>query len=75
MGIVRLISCTTAHNEQSIHYQESYGFKQYGLLTNAGYKNGQWYNVAWLEKQINSFDHPRRLTLEDVRAEFEQRMQ
>ena len=75
MGIVRLISCTTASNDHSLAYQKSYGFRQFGLLFKAGYKNGQWYDVAWMEKQINSFDHPQRLSLEDIRAEFEQRME
>lgn len=70
MGIVRLISCTTASNQASLDYQTEHGFRQYGLLAKAGYKNGKWYDVAWMEKQIASFEHPERLSLEDVRQEF-----
>ncbi|MBF0578912.1 N-acetyltransferase [Erysipelotrichaceae bacterium RD49] len=70
MGIVRLISCTTASNQASLHYQIKQGFRPYGLLAKAGYKNGKWYDVTWMEKQIASFEHPERLSLEDVRQEF-----
>lgn len=63
MGIVRLVSCTTAGNEPSLGYQKRHGFKQFGYLENAGYKNGEWHAVAWLEKQINPYENPHRCPL------------
>lgn len=70
MGICRLISCTTANNQASMNYQEKYGFKEYGLLKDAGYKNDKWYDVAWMEKRIRPYTDPFRKSLEDVRPEF-----
>lgn len=71
MGICRLISCTTANNAQSMSYQQKHGFHEFGLLKDAGYKNGQWYDVAWMEKRIRSGTDPFRKSLMDILPEFE----
>ncbi len=67
MGICRLISCTTADNEASMEYQKRKGFVPYGLLKDAGFKNGKWHDVAWLEKRISNTQTPKRIPLDDIR--------
>lgn len=67
MGFVRLISCTTSGNEASLRFQIEHGFREYGRLPKAGYKNGIWHDVSWLEKQIGSWKNPVRCSLWEAR--------
>ncbi len=70
MGICRLISCTTADNKASIDYQKRHGFTPFGLLKDAGFKNGKWWDVAWLEKRISDTDSPCRIPLKSIRDQI-----
>ena len=38
------------------------GFTEAGVLTDAGWKNGQWRDVVWMQKRLNeSTDAPREV--------------
>lgn len=71
MGICRLISCTTATNQESLAYQAKHGFEEFGLLKNAGFKQDAFHDVAWLVKVINPTTKPWRKTFSQVRKQFE----
>lgn len=52
------IACTEQEDEYltnaSIHYHEHLGYRMVGWFTNCGYKFHRWYNLAWMEKEIES---------------------
>lgn len=71
MGICCLITNTTANNQESLAYQAKYGFKQFGMLPDAGFKNGKWHGIVWQQKRISHTDAPKRIPLDQVRRNFE----
>jgi len=48
----------TLPNEKSRRLHEKMGFHVAGILHNAGYKNGQWRDVCWFEKQLGEYEIP-----------------
>ncbi|MDD1782844.1 N-acetyltransferase family protein [Enterovibrio sp. ZSDZ35] len=50
--IHRVYSVITLPNPASLKLHEKFGFKQVGILSEAGYKFEQYYSVAILEKSI-----------------------
>ena len=52
------IACTEQEDEYltnaSIHYHEHLGYRMVGWFTNCGYKFHRWYNLAWMEKRLES---------------------
>ena len=51
-GITMLYSCITLGNEHSIKMHEALGYRLIGTFSKSGYKNGQWLDTVWLEKQL-----------------------
>ena len=51
-GVTMAYSCITAGNDHSIKMHEALGYRLIGTFTNSGYKNGQWLDTVWLEKQL-----------------------
>lgn len=51
-GITMLCSCITLGNEHSIKMHEALGYRLIGTFSKSGYKNGQWLDTVWLEKQL-----------------------
>ena len=51
-GITMLYSCITLGNEHSIKMHEALGDRLIGTFSKSGYKNGQWLDTVWLEKQL-----------------------
>ncbi|MGM9570256.1 MAG: GNAT family N-acetyltransferase [Phascolarctobacterium sp.] len=51
-GITMLYSCITLGNEHSIKMHEALGYRLIGTFTKSGYKNGQWLDTVWLEKEL-----------------------
>lgn len=56
--VVNLYACVTYPNERSISMHESLGYNFVGKFHAAGFKNGEWHDVCWLEKQIISTSSP-----------------
>ena len=54
-GVTMLYSCITVGNDHSIKMHEALGYRLIGTFTNSGYKNGQWLDTVWLEKQLQDF--------------------
>ena len=51
-GVTMAYSCITVGNAHSIKMHEALGYRLIGTFTNSGYKNGQWLDTVWLEKQL-----------------------
>ena len=52
MGLRNAFGCVTLPNPASERLHLSLGFKLAGRFADAGFKNGQWHDVAWFQKQI-----------------------
>ena len=51
-GVTMAYSCITVGNDHSVKVHEALGYRLIGTFTNSGYKNGQWLDTVWLEKQL-----------------------
>ena len=51
-GVTMAYSCITVGNDHSIKMHEALGYRLIGTFTNSGYKNRQWLDTVWLEKQL-----------------------
>ena len=51
-GVTMAYSCITLGNEHSNKMHEALGYRLIGTFPNSGYKNGQWLDTVWLEKQL-----------------------
>lgn len=45
----------TLPNPGSVAFHEAFGFERVALLSDAGYKLGEWHDVAWFERRLR--DH------------------
>ena len=54
-GVTMAYSCITVGNDHSIKMHEALGYRLIGTFTNSGYKNGQWLDTVWLEKQLQPY--------------------
>lgn len=58
-GVRMAYSCITLPNPASTGLHAAMGFTEAGVLTDAGWKNGQWRDVVWMQKRLNeSADTP-----------------
>ena len=61
-GVRMAYSCITLPNPASTGLHATMGFAEAGVLTDAGWKNGQWRDVVWMQKRLNeSTDAPREV--------------
>lgn len=69
-GYARLYAVITLPNEASVRLHESFGFKEFALYKNVGYKLGQWQNVGWWELDLIEDEHKPfgPLPFEDVKS-------
>ena len=54
-GVRNMYGCVTVPNAASEGLHRSMGFRLVGIYRNAGFKGGQWHDVAWFEKAIEEF--------------------
>ena len=50
--VKNLYACITGDNEHSIGLHQSLGYQLVGTFTRAGFKQGRWLDVVWLEKAL-----------------------
>ena len=55
-GVRTAYGCVTMPNERSERLHTGLGFRKIGIFRDAGYKCGQWHDVAWFEKALISTD-------------------
>ena len=56
MGIVQVVSAITGKNEKNLKFHEKTGFIKIGHFPNIGYKMGEWHDIIWMNKTINSIE-------------------
>ncbi|MFZ2967027.1 MAG: N-acetyltransferase family protein [Leuconostoc falkenbergense] len=56
--VVNIMACITGSNKISIAFHEHLGYETVGIFKKVGFKNNQWLDICWLEKQISSPIHP-----------------
>ena len=56
MGIVQVLSAITGKNKKSLRFHEKNGFIKIGHFPNIGYKMGEWHDIIWMNKTINSIE-------------------
>ena len=56
MGVVQVLSAITGKNEKSLKFHEKNGFTKIGHFPNVGYKMGEWHDIIWMNKTINSIE-------------------
>ena len=57
-GYRMLFALITGENTQSLAFHEKCGYAFAGKLQTAGYKNGRWCSVFWMEKQLQIVENP-----------------
>lgn len=50
--IINANACIAYPNPESIAFHERLGYKNVAHFTSCGYKQGQWYDMVWLEKML-----------------------
>lgn len=55
-GIKTVYGAVTVPNKKSEGLHLGLGFKSLGIFHNTGYKNNEWHDVEWFEKQIAEYN-------------------
>jgi len=58
-GYATIVAGIDAANTKSIHLHETLGFVSAGLIHKAGYKFGQWLDLAFYQLMLDGPDNPR----------------
>jgi len=56
MEIVQILSAITGKNKKSLRFHEKNGFTKIGHFPKVGYKMGEWHDIIWMNKTINSIE-------------------
>ena len=51
-NICNLCACIAYPNPESIAFHESFGYKTVAHFHASGYKQGKWYDMVWMEKEL-----------------------
>ncbi|MCD7802119.1 MAG: N-acetyltransferase family protein [Clostridiales bacterium] len=57
-GVQAVYGCITSPNPASVALHERLSFRYCGVFHRTGYKDGQWWDVLWYEKQIGAGGTP-----------------
>lgn len=60
-GVRTVYGCVTSPNPRSERLHERLGFRSVGVFRRAGFKNGEWHDVVWFEKELGAYDQPAPL--------------
>lgn len=58
-GIRTVYGVITGGNPISLRFHEKLGFSLIATFSKVGYKNGQWLDVHWVQKEIGTYDVPQ----------------
>lgn len=51
-NICNLCACIAYPNPESIAFHESFGYRTVAHFHASGYKQGKWYDMVWMEKEL-----------------------
>ncbi|MFC4760504.1 GNAT family N-acetyltransferase [Fructobacillus durionis] len=57
-NVVNVCACVTGQNQNSIAFHEHMGYEIVGQFKHIGFKEGQWLDTFWLQKELNCPDVP-----------------
>ena len=57
-NIINVYAIISGGNNHSIAMHEKIGFENVATFKNTGYKNGQWIDLVWLQKTLNTYSTP-----------------
>jgi phosphinothricin acetyltransferase len=57
-GCRKVFAVVTSANEASVRFHEALGYRQMAIYKDVGFKLGAWYDVIWLEKQLQPLGKP-----------------
>jgi len=64
-GYRNVYAIITGYNDSSLKFHTALGFKEFARFKNSGFKLGKWYDVIWMEKELNPYPAappaPRRI--------------
>jgi len=52
MGITSILASISSLNPSSLSFHESHGFEECGRFAGIGRKNGQGFDVVWMQKMV-----------------------
>lgn len=57
-GYRKVYAIITTANEPSIAFHQAVGYRLTATMPDCGYKFGKWYGTVWMEKDLNTWEHP-----------------
>jgi L-amino acid N-acyltransferase YncA len=57
-GFCKAFAVIALPNDPSVKFHSQFGFKEFAVYKKVGFKLGQWYDVQWMEYEINSIAIP-----------------
>lgn len=62
-GVRKVFAVVTAANEASVAFHKALGYREAATYCDVGFKQGKWYDVVWLEKQLQPPGAPERFPI------------
>lgn len=62
-GYRKVFAVVTSANEVSVKFHEAIGYRRSVVYNDVGYKLGNWYDVIWLEKQLQPLGDPEQFPI------------
>ena len=59
-GYRKIYAIITEANDASIAFHRKVGYCHTATMPACGYKQGKWYGIVWMEKDVNTWDIPSR---------------
>lgn len=56
--ICNLCACIAYPNPESVAFHEKFGYRTVAHFHASGYKNGSWYDMIWMEKELHAHTTP-----------------
>ena len=57
-GYRKVYAIITTANEGSQAFHKAVGYRFTAEMPDVGYKFGKWYGTIWMEKELNTWEHP-----------------
>ncbi|MGI6000020.1 hypothetical protein B5E77_07510 [Lachnoclostridium sp. An131] len=62
MHVLNLYAVITSENEKSLAFHEKLGFQNFAVFEKAGYKQGRWLDVTWMQLFLGEHkEHPEKV--------------
>ncbi|MBO2526813.1 MAG: GNAT family N-acetyltransferase [Clostridiales bacterium] len=62
-GVRKVFAVVTSANAPSVAFHKALGYRETVTYTEVGFKQGKWYDVIWLEKQLQPLGQPKQFPI------------